>query len=233
MMMTRHIPLLLTVLLIGCGVETSTGPMRTETFDVERDSSEFLRLDVSIKAGELQLSGGASKFVEGSATCNIEPCKPAVKYSTVAGRGNVTIEQASSSVARGNVKNEWDLRLPDDIPIDLAVDFGAGEADLNAGTLSLRSVEVRIGAGELRLDLRGTPDRSYDVRVRGGVGEAVIRLPKEAGIYAKASGGIGSIDVSGLRREGDHWVNDAYQEGARTIRVDVQGGIGEIRLIAE
>jgi hypothetical protein len=85
----------------------------------------------------------------------------------------------------------------------------------------------------LDMDLRGKPQRNFDVRVRGGVGEAVIRLPKDVGVYATASGGLGSINVSGLRQEGDHYINDAYDRGTRTIRVDVQGGVGEIRLIAE
>jgi hypothetical protein len=226
-------PLLAAALLSGCSVETATGPTRTESFDVERDASEFLRVNVDIKAGELRLSGGSDKFVEGTATCNIDPCKPVVKYSTVAGRANLSIEQESSSGMFGNAKNTWDLRLSDDVPLDLAVAFGAGEADLNAGSLSLRSVDVRIGAGQLELDLRGTPRRNYDVRIRGGVGEAILRLPKEVGIYAKATGGIGSINVEGLRKEGDHWVNDAYEKAARTIRLDVQGGVGEIRLVAE
>jgi hypothetical protein len=61
----------------------------------------------------------------------------------------------------------------------------------------------------------------------------VIRLPKQVGIYATATGGLGSINVSGLRQQGDHWVNDAYDGARRTIRLDVQGGIGEISLIAE
>ncbi|HET8549293.1 MAG TPA: toast rack family protein [Bryobacteraceae bacterium] len=191
-----------------------------------------MRVNLNMKAGELRLSGGATRFLEGSATYNIEGGKPVVKYASVAGRGNLTLDQPTVSATLGNAKCIWELRLPNDVPLDLAVDFGAGEAKLNAGSISLRSVEVRMGAGRLDMDLRGDPRRSYDVRVRGGVGEAVIRLPKNVGISAKATGGLGSINVTGLRKEGDHWINDAYDRAGRTIHVDVQGGIGEISLIA-
>jgi hypothetical protein len=214
-------------------VETSTGPTRVEPFAVERDKSEFLRVNLHMKAGELQLSGGSAKLAEGEARCNVEPCKPIVKYSTAAGRANLSIEQASSGMTAGNVKNRWDLRLPDDVTTDLEVELGAGEAKLDAGSLSVRTVEVRMGAGSVELDLRGDVERDCEVRIRGGVGEAVIRLPKEAGIYAMARGGIGSINVSGLRKDGDHWVNDAYGDAKRTIRADIQGGVGEIRLIVD
>jgi hypothetical protein len=221
------------LLLTGCTVETSTGPIRNEAFAVERDKSEFLRVNLHMKAGELQLSGGAARFAEGEARCNVEPCKPIVKYSTAAGRANLSIEQASTALTTGNAKNTWVLRLADDLTTDLAVELGAGEAKLDAGSLSLRTVEVRMGAGSVDLDLRGDVQRDCEVRIRGGVGEAVIRLPKEAGIYATARGGIGSINVTGLHKDGDHWVNDAYGDAKRTIRADIQGGVGEIRVIVD
>jgi hypothetical protein len=233
-LMTRYALLPLGLLMLtGCTIKTHTGPARTETFAVERDKSEFLRVNLNMKAGELQLSGGAAKFAEGRVNCNLESCKPVVRYSSVAGRGNLTIEQPSATATLGDAKNDWEVRLPNDVPMDLTVDFGAGEANLDGGSLSLRSVEVRMGAGRLEMDLRGRPTRNYDVRVRGGVGEAIIRLPKDVGIYATAKGGIGSINVSGLRQVGDHWINDAYENATRTIRVDVQGGVGEISLIAD
>jgi predicted membrane protein len=90
-----------------------------------------------------------------------------------------------------------------------------------------------MGAGTRRLDLRGTPSKDYSVRIRGGVGEATVYLPKEISISATASGGIGDISVTGLRKSADHYVDDAYERAAVRIRLDIQGGVGSIRLIAE
>ena len=60
-----------------------------------------------------------------------------------------------------------------------------------------------------------------------------MRLPADAGIYAEAHGGIGSIDVRGLRHEEGHWVSESYEQSENKIRVQVQGGIGAIKLIAD
>ena len=157
-----------------------------------------------------------------------------IAYSTAAGHGNLEVRQPGvrRSLA-GHTRYEWDLRLAQGIPIDLTAHFGAGEADLNLGALTLRSVDVNMGVGQLRMDLRGSPKRDYDVRVRGGVGEAVIRLPHDVGVLAKAQGGIGSINTTGLHREGDRYVNDAYDRSRITIHLDIQGGIGAITLISE
>jgi hypothetical protein len=60
-----------------------------------------------------------------------------------------------------------------------------------------------------------------------------VRLPAGVGVYAEGTGGIGEIHTEGLRREGGHWVNDAYEDAKVRILLDVHGGIGEIRLIAD
>src|SRR5262249_50689683 len=129
--------------------------------------------------------------------------------------------------------HKWDLKLNDKVPTDLIAHLGVGEVHMNAGSLNLRSVEVHMGVGELQMDLRGAPKRSYDVQVHGGVGEATVYLPKNVGIMARAKGGIGDINVSGLERHQDYWINPGHEHDSVSIRVDAKGGIGEIHLIAE
>ena len=45
-------------------------------------------------------------------------------------------------------RNEWDLRLYDEVPMDLSVDMGAGTSDLQLAGLSLTGLDVSLGAGE-------------------------------------------------------------------------------------
>jgi hypothetical protein len=52
-------------------------------------------------------------------------------------------------------------------------------------------------------------------------------------VIAHASGGIGSIDVSGLKHEGDTYTNEAYGKSPATIHLKVEGGIGQITLNVE
>ncbi len=91
----------------------------------------------------------------------------------------------------------------------------------------------KSGLARIDLDLRGKPTKDYSVRIRGGVGEATVYLPKDVGISASASGGLGEISVTGLRKDGDLYVNDAHDTAKVRIRLDIQGGVGSIKLIAE
>jgi hypothetical protein len=217
----------------GCVVETARGPVRRETRVIPRDTSETARVDIRMGAGELRVTGGADGLMEAAFNYNVPGWKPLVRYRSFAGRADLTVRQPEGFRHVGNSKYDWDLRLNNEIPMDLLVHFGAGEARLNLGSLNLRGLQVDMGVGQINLDLRGAPRRDYEVRIRGGIGEATVYLPADAGIYAIAEGGIGDIKVRGLRQEGRHWVNDLYGNSKTQIRVDVHGGIGAINLLAE
>ena len=61
----------------------------------------------------------------------------------------------------------------------------------------------------------------------------IVRLPGDVGVDANAEGGIGSIDAPGMRREGHRYINDSFEQAKVRIHLDIQGGIGAIRLISE
>lgn len=214
-------------------INSPAGPEEHETRSVELDKSEQVRAELKIGAGELDVRGGSQKLMDGDFTYNVAAWKPDLRYTSSGGTGDLVLEQPGSTSSTGNAKNHWDLHFNDKVPLDLKVGFGAGEARLNLGSLSLSGLNIEIGAGSLRLDLRGTPTKDYSVRIRGGVGEATVYLPKDAGITANVSGGLGEISATGLRKNGDLYVNDSSQTAKTRIRLDIQGGVGSIKLIAE
>jgi predicted membrane protein len=144
----------------------------------------------------------------------------------------VTIKQPSGVHGGGGKHYLWDLQLNDNVLTDLTVNCGAGEATLTVGDVLLRSLHVRMGAGKIMVDLGGAPRHDYQVTINGGVGQSVIRLPQGVGIYLTASKGIGALNVTGLQKQGGHWENDLYNKANVTVKVDVNGGIGQINISA-
>ncbi|HLJ45775.1 MAG TPA: toast rack family protein [Bryobacteraceae bacterium] len=228
-------PIAAAALLAGCTFDSEpTGPTKHESQSVDLDKSEMLRVNLKMGAGELKVDGGSPKLVDANFTYNIPSWKPEFRYTNTGVRGDLTIEQPGTSHGRtGNTEYTWELRFNDNVPLDLSAHFGAGEARMNLGTVSLRSVTVEMGVGELRMDLRGKPTRDYNVTVHGGVGEATIYLPQNVGVSANARGGIGGITTRGLHKEGGAYVNDAYQTAHVKINLDISGGVGAINLFAE
>ena len=228
------LPLAAALCLSSCIIETTTGPVRHDSRTIERDASERVHVDLTMGAGNLILRGGAKKLLNADFTYNVTEWRPEVRYDSTSTHGNLTIRQGENRHAHiGRARNEWDLELNDDVPLDLTMHFGAGEARLDLGSLSLRSVEVNMGVGKLEMDLRGNPQHNYAVHIRVGIGEAIVRLPANVGVYAEGAGGIGEISAQGMRRESNHWVNDAYEDSKVRIHLDIHGGIGSIRLISD
>ena len=74
--------------------------------------------------------------------------------------------------------------------------------------------------------------KDFDIKIRGGVGQADVRVPQDIGVVAEAKGAIGEVTVHGMRKRGDRWYSYGYDESPVTIRLDIKGGIGTIRIVS-
>jgi hypothetical protein len=214
----------------GCGFgPTATGDTRNETVSFDLGGAKSARVELRMGSGELAVASGTRKLMEGKFSYNVEAWKPAVDYN--AATGDLKILQPGSTGSFGNTINKWDVTLNGELPVDIIANIGAGEANLELGKMNLSRVELNIGAGEVKMDLRGDPKHDYTVQIRGGVGETTVYLPKDAGISARAIKGIGDISTEGLEQRDGVWVNPDRVGAPVTVRLDVKGGIGQIRLV--
>jgi hypothetical protein len=213
------------IAVAGC----SSGTSRTVTRSIEVGGAKSVDVDVNFGAGELRLAGGAPALFD--ARFEISGDDPAVEYAVTNGEGRLSVQPPSGSKSGG--PGEWHLRLRDGVPLDLKVSTGAGETHLDLGTLDLGKLEINQGVGELHVDLRGTPRRSIDVDLHGAVGEAHIRLPRSVGIVATATTGVGELNVDGLEKKGNTWINPGHENDAVVIRLNARGDVGEINISAD
>lgn len=230
--MRRWIALLVAGVFLGsCGAQAPGEPQR-ESRTVDFDDARSVGVELRMGAGELDVTGGADALMEADFVYSFEEWKPEVAYKVNGGAGELRVRQGGGeNISTGDdARNEWALRLGDDVPMDLRVQMGAGESDLDLDSLSLTGLDLQIGAGRTTVDLTGDYGRDLTATIQGGVGEATIRLPGEIGVRVNASGGLGRINAEGLRRDGEAYVNDSYGESDVLLDVDVQGGVGEINL---
>jgi hypothetical protein len=236
-MRSSYLPLLPALLtLTGCVIETNrSGPVQYSSESLEMDDSELVRVDLRMGAGDLRVTDGGAKLMRADFAYSVPSWKPAVRYSRAGKQASLIIEQPGKNhtTVVGNTKYRWDLQLNKKVPVDLAFHFGAGQARLDLGSLDLRGVEVEMGVGQLDMDLRGALKHSYNVSIHGGIGEATVRVPADAGVYAEAHGGIGEIKVRGLQQQDGHWVSPTYETAANKIRIEINGGIGQVNVIAD
>jgi N-terminal domain of toast_rack, DUF2154/Cell wall-active antibiotics response 4TMS YvqF len=232
-----HLSPFLLIFLPGCRMEMGepAGPSKTDHSVVELDKAEIVRTRFQMGVGDLTVHGGAAKLLEGDFTYSIPSWKPEVRYSSTGFRGNLNVEQPSSVKGmNSNVGDyKWNVKLNDSVAQDFEVNLGAGTAHIDLSTANIRSIEVNVGVGEIELNLRGKPKKDYNVSIHGGVGEARLLLPKDVGVVANVSGGLGGVDTTGMTKDGSRYVNDAFKTGPTMIRINVEGGVGGIKLLSE
>ncbi|MDQ3589005.1 MAG: toast rack family protein [Actinomycetota bacterium] len=221
--------------LVGAACETQrveVGELQTESRSVDLENADSVQANLRIGLGELKVGGGADSLMEADFAYNVAAWQPEVNYEVVGDTGELTVEQQGlrEGIPTRDVRNEWDLRLSDDVPVDLSVQMGGGVGNLDLNTLALTGLNIVVGAGVSRVDLAGDWDRDLSAVIRGGAGQVTVLLPSRVGVRVDAGTRLGRINADGLRREGQAFVNDAYGDSDVTLTVEVQGGAGQINL---
>jgi hypothetical protein len=208
--------------------------LRTESKSVELGDARSVRVKVALGAGDLVVTGGAKKLLEADFTYNVAKLKPEVEFTN----GTLVVQHPDVRGYRTlqdirDFRNEWDLRLNNDVPMNLSLEMGAGTSDLQLAGLSLTNLDVTLGAGNSKVDLSGDWARDLSIKVDAGAGNLTVRLPSKVGVRVKVDTGLGTVQASGLTRDGGVYTNAAYGVSDVTMQIDLSAGVGKITLEIE
>jgi hypothetical protein len=219
------------LVLAGCGSQVRVGALRTESQSVELGDARSARVEIAFGAGNLQVTGGADKLLEADFNYNVAALQPEVGYT--GGMLFVRQPEVKGLPNLQNItdfRNEWNLRLYDQVPMDLSVDVGGGVSDLQLAGLSLTGFDVALGTGESTIDLSGDWARDLDVTIDSGAANVSLRLPRAVGVRVEVDRGPTAIDAPDLARDGDVYTNAAYGVSDVTLHIHVDAGIGWLNL---
>jgi len=219
--------------VVGCGGGVRVGELRTESEAVDLSGATPVHVEIEMGAGELDVSGGAAKLLEADFTYNVAELKPIVDFSgsTLSVRTPDVRVRAASLLDLQDYRYKWVLRLNGNVPMDMQVSVGAGQSDLQLGNLSLTRLDVGGGAGDVTVDLTGDWHNDLEATIEGGLGKRTLILPAGVGVRVKVEVGLGGVDATGLTKDGDYYVNDAYGQSDVTLNIQVNGGVGGTDLI--
>jgi len=208
------------------------GELQTRSESIALDGSKTERVDIFMGAGELDVSGGASELLQAKFTYNVAELEPQVKHSggTLSVRTPDAVADVSSLWKLADYRYEWDVHLNDNVPMEMHVDMGPGNANLKLGSLSLTRLDLDTGVGLITVDLTGSWQEDLDARINGGLGALTVRLPGNACVRVDVEGGLGNVNAQGLTKAGNDYVNNACGESGATLRIDIAAGVGNINL---
>ncbi len=128
--------------------------------------------------------------------------------------------------------SEWEVGLTAEVPLDLRLEAGASRTTLDLRDLRVRDLELQTGASETRVLL---PRAAGVTAVKAEAGAASLTFEVPAGVAARIRTrmalGSSRIDESRFPRIGDVYQSIDYGTAANRVDLDLQGGVGSVRVL--
>lgn len=211
-------------LATGASAACSAGAQSWRTVSASRQvwGEKSLNVEVEYGAGRLTMSPAVRPLLyHFEMRYDENAAAPVTSYDRRTGTLRLAVEQTEKHGRhRKNSESRATVQLTRDVPMALDVRFGAGEAEMDLGGLSLRSMRLATGASDTKVSF-GTPNRIPAEAVRMEAGAASFRATGLGNTRAERfefQGGVGeaTLDFSGA------W--------DRSASASVKMGIGSLRL---
>lgn len=216
------------------------GEIQSKREEIPLSGVESATVEVLFAAGELEVEAGDSEqLFSGHFRYNVEQWEPKVTHED----GVLTIKQGGIEeewgVPTGNTRNEWELELSPEIPLQMNLNIGAGSGELDLTGLQLTELDLKMGAGnfDVRFD-EPNEVRMSDFSLDTGAAKLEVWGIGNAGPeQVTVNGGVGNITLDFTGR----WPHSANMEittgvGSVTLRlpddvgarVETEGGLTHV-----
>jgi hypothetical protein len=194
---------LMVILLMVSGCATvQVGELQTESRFVEQENADSVDLELDMSSGEMNLTGGADKLLDAEFRYNVATWKPEIEYNVIGSQGKLIVRQPRvQGIVGPNARNEWDLRLKEDVPMDLKIDVSSGNCDFNLDSAMLKSFKIDSSSGNVDVILIGNQSLLNEVNIDMSSGAASLDLsgeyPSLSTLVIKSSSGNVDAELTG------------------------------------
>ncbi|WP_172643557.1 toast rack family protein [Sporosarcina sp. D27] len=199
---------------------------------IEKDDVKSLNANIQMGFGDVSITDGEDAWIKGTVDTNKKKLRPTVSYKKKGTVGNAVIKQKGKIFAGlGNVRNDWDLELTNEIPVNLNIEMGVSDSTLNLSGIQLSKLSIDAGVSDATIDLNGDWKESFNADIDLGVGDATILLPADTGVKLSVSKGIADLEAKGFTPQGNGiYVNDAYASSDVVIDMKIDVGVGDLTI---
>ncbi len=228
--MKRPIALILIVLTLATlacsininlpNIQPKTGP--TETFTVDQpipSGSGVKNVNISMGAGSLELSSGATSLINGTIDYNISQWKPILTEDG----DTITLKQENLDTIPGlhDVVNDWKLKLNEETPMDLHLAAGAYSGSVDLSGLRIQNLDITDGASQVTVNIN-TPNPEVMHSLTYKTGASQVKL------YGLANA---NFEEMSFESGAGNYTLDFTGTLKRDATVTVKSGVSQITII--
>ncbi|MDH4045588.1 MAG: cell wall-active antibiotics response protein [Gemmatimonadota bacterium] len=212
----------LTILLAAMAHPLSAQELLSRVETRKVDGNGLFKVDVSFAVGELLVRPADGRLYR-VAMDYADVFDPTIRFDP-AGR-SLSIKLDGEGGLHGedleDLGQRLSLDLPRNVPLDLTLEFGALEADIDLGELMLRTGKIRAGASHTTVSFSGAT-RGVCERLDFEVGAAEFE--------ALQLGNSGCREISLKGAVGEMTLDFSGERLASETRLFIKVGLGEVRL---
>lgn len=130
------------------GSNSRIGDMKTYTQEIELEDEESLEVVLDVSAGKISLEKSEDKLFEGIVKSNIRNLNPIMDL-----HGNrLTIKDDFKYNSIRRFTNNWDLKITDEIPVDLDIQTNASKNRLDFTGIKVTDLAVSTNASDTDIE---------------------------------------------------------------------------------
>lgn len=177
--------ILVTIVLLAstlaCGININvpsvrTGPTQTlEINETLPSASGVTELTIEMAAGSLNIDPSADDKLSGRIDYNVSEWAPIINRDTSSLTMTQMQDKSIGNVTGNDVINDWELKVGNEVPLDLTINAGAYKGRLDLSGLKLRRLEVNDGAsdGEVKFNV-ANPETMEKLAYRTGASKVSL-----------------------------------------------------------
>ena len=207
-------------------LETEAALETGQYSEIERASIE-LDLDV----GKLTLGGSTSLLYEFNAQYRYKEFEPFEKFSLTGKEADIVIYHSpiTKKWISHHVKNDWQLKLNNQIIYELSAKTGAIDTDFNLSGFKVEKLTIKSGASNINLVL---PQYDSEIMIDSGVSNIKIAIPKNVGATVNIDSGISAkdLDVNHFIKKDDGYISNNYDYAKFKTEIEIDCGVSNIEV---
>ena len=213
------VALIIVLMLVGPGLGWATNAdAQTDTYNAARGDATSARIDLNLGVGAASVYAlqNSTDLIDAElrhvGEIDFQVTGETAKTVSLSQRDNTPSFSAFPFFFSSDEQDlHWNVGLSPDVPLDLGLHGGVGQASLDLADLQLSSLTLDIGVGQIDVTLPAM-ESTYPATIHGGVGETTVTVSAGASVILDVDGGVGGVTID-------------VPDGA-DLHVEANGGLG-------
>lgn len=188
-------------------------------------ASIVLKFDV----GKLTLNESTPLLYECISQYQYKEFEPFEKFSRTGKEANIIIYHSPVNKKRisNNIKNNWELKLNNQIIYNLSIETGALNMDSNLSGFKVEKLVIKSGVSNINLVV---PNYNSKIIIDTGVSNIDIAIPKDVGVMLNIDSGIAIKGLDDFIKRDDTYISNNYDNSEFKTEIEIDCGVSNIHI---